>query len=144
MVKCKGVTLNAKNTAVVTHKSLVSLVQACVANQNTDAHVVTVSEIKRDKKRFNLKNDSYEEGSGCLQQAQGVDWLYHPALWLLDQIKGLMADYDIHLVWWWAGLQNVERHILSRMLLKKHRRLFHTILYTYTGVGSLYKISYCR
>ena len=58
MVKCKGVTLNS-NTAAVTHKSLVGLVQAFVANQNTDAHVVTVSEtIKRDKKHFHLKNDT--------------------------------------------------------------------------------------
>ena len=50
MVECKGVTLNS-NTAAVTHKSLVGLVQAFVANQNTDAHEITVSEtIRQDKK----------------------------------------------------------------------------------------------
>ena len=44
---------------MVTHKSLLGLVQAFVANQNTDAHVMTVSEtIKRDKKHFHLKNDT--------------------------------------------------------------------------------------
>ena len=50
MVECKVVTLNS-NTVAVTHKSFVGLVQAFVANQNTDAHEITVSEtIRQDKK----------------------------------------------------------------------------------------------
>ena len=58
-VKCKGVTLNAENSAVVTPESLVGLVHSFVANQNTDAHVMTVSDsIKRDKKKFHLKNQT--------------------------------------------------------------------------------------
>ena len=58
-VKCKGVTLNAKNAAVVTHEWLEGLVHAFVANQNTDAHLTTVAEtIRRDKKKFHLKNET--------------------------------------------------------------------------------------
>ncbi|KAK9528420.1 hypothetical protein VZT92_012582 [Zoarces viviparus] len=56
-VKCKGVTLNAKNATVVTPASLVSLVHAFVANQNTNAHMMTESDtITRDKKQFHLRN----------------------------------------------------------------------------------------
>lgn len=58
-VKCKGITLNANNANVVTHTSLSGLVHAFVANQNTGASVMTVSEtIKRDKKNFHLKNET--------------------------------------------------------------------------------------
>ncbi|KAK9535950.1 hypothetical protein VZT92_005782 [Zoarces viviparus] len=56
-VKCKGVTLNAKNATVVTPASLISLVHAFVANQNTNAHMMTVSDtITRDQKQFHLRN----------------------------------------------------------------------------------------
>ena len=59
-VKCKGVTLNARNAAVVTPESLAKLVHAFVANQNTDTPpLMTVYEtIRRDKKHFHLKNDT--------------------------------------------------------------------------------------
>ena len=56
--KCKGVTLNAENAAVLTHESLKGLVQSLVTDQNTQMHVITEAEtIKRDKKKFHLKND---------------------------------------------------------------------------------------
>ena len=57
-VKCKGVTLNAKNASVVTPESLAGLVHAFVANQHTDMPpLITTSEtIQRDKKKFHLKN----------------------------------------------------------------------------------------
>ena len=93
---------------------------------------------KRGNKRFHLKNEGYEKVTGCLQQTQGVEWFYYPALWLLDQIKGLMPDYNIHLVWWWASLQIVGRRILSRMLLNKHRQSFHTIDNTIDNIVHLY------
>ncbi|KAL3983293.1 interferon-induced GTP-binding protein Mx [Sarotherodon galilaeus] len=58
-VKCKGVTLNAQNSKVVTHESLKGLVHKFVSNQVSDAHLVAVSDnIKRDKKKFHLKNVS--------------------------------------------------------------------------------------
>ncbi len=44
---------------MVTHESLAGLVHSFVANQSTNDHIVAVSEtIKRDKKRFHLKNDT--------------------------------------------------------------------------------------
>ncbi|KAK9535956.1 hypothetical protein VZT92_005785 [Zoarces viviparus] len=56
-VKCKGVTLNAKNATVVTPASLISLVHGFVANQNPNAHMMTASDtITRDKKQFHLRN----------------------------------------------------------------------------------------
>ena len=58
-VKCKGVTLNAANAAVVTAESLESLVHAFVNNQSSDAHLITTADsIKRDKLRLHLKNVS--------------------------------------------------------------------------------------
>ncbi|XP_077961146.1 uncharacterized protein LOC144382995 [Gasterosteus aculeatus] len=57
-VKCKGVTLNARNASVVTPQSLIGLVQAYVTNHNTHT-LTTVSEtIRRDKKKFHLKNET--------------------------------------------------------------------------------------
>ncbi|XP_051811557.1 uncharacterized protein LOC127536113 isoform X1 [Acanthochromis polyacanthus] len=59
-VKCKGVTLNVKNAAVVTHESLKGLVQSFLTNQNQQQqHVITeVETVRRDKKKFHLKNDT--------------------------------------------------------------------------------------
>ena len=58
-VKCKGVTLNSQNASVVTHESLKGLVHSFVANQKTDSHMVTVSDtVRRDKKKFHLKNET--------------------------------------------------------------------------------------
>ncbi len=53
-VKCKGVTLNdKKGPQDATHESLAVLVHSFVANQKTDACMMTVSEtIKRDKKKL--------------------------------------------------------------------------------------------
>lgn len=56
-VKCKGVTLNDVNSKVVTHESLKGLVKAFVANR--DARLVAESDtIKRNKKRFHLRNET--------------------------------------------------------------------------------------
>ncbi|XP_031153064.1 uncharacterized protein LOC116048233 [Sander lucioperca] len=58
-VKCKGVTLNSKNAQVVTHESLIGLVQAFVTNRHSTEHLMTNAfTIKRDKKQFHLKNDT--------------------------------------------------------------------------------------
>ncbi|KAF3698279.1 hypothetical protein EXN66_Car013960 [Channa argus] len=59
-VKCKGVTLNAKNASIVTPQSLQSLVRSYVANGVSDGdHLTTESEtIVRNKKAFTLKNST--------------------------------------------------------------------------------------
>ena len=57
-VKCKGITLNALNSKVVTFDSLVQLVRAFVENPNRPAEVVNTKTqtITRDKKTLTLKN----------------------------------------------------------------------------------------
>ena len=59
-VKCKGVTLNATNAKVVTHESLIGLVQSFVTKQPQPPNHLTTTAftITRDKKQFHLKNDT--------------------------------------------------------------------------------------
>lgn len=58
-LKCKGITLNAHNTSVVTHDALVSLVYEFANRSETTQNLVTRSDtIVRNKKTFELKNRS--------------------------------------------------------------------------------------
>ena len=56
-VKCKGVTLNSKNTSLVTQQSLQRMVDAFVKNQSVSECITTETDtILRDKKKLQLKN----------------------------------------------------------------------------------------
>lgn len=122
-VKCKGVTLSAVNSKVVTPESLKGLVRVFVANRGCTFSCC----VWHHQVRWSITRE-------------GAAWLYNAPSWMLSRIKPLMERFSTHLVWLLVGWVIVERLSLSKASLKMRPALFQPkliILFTSTPAGSL-------